>query len=303
MDAFLSFKTRFGGMPFDSPANVATGALFYSYEVGGVHIIALSAYEDLSATGPQTAFLLNDLAAVNRTRTPWLVCVWHPPIYNSNTKHYEQHERFRLAYEQLFINARVNVILNGHVHGYERTRMVNNNTLVDPATGRGIYYFTLGNGGKELYQEWYPFDQLTANYSATRSSAFWGFGVLSAPNATHMTVEAFCGAYDGYSTDMGANCTPGQLVDTFTFENQLIANPMAPSATPTAAPAAGAAAAADQSALDRALGNGVGIGIGAIVAAALIGAVFVFRARSGGAPTDKLTAPSHAHVRDYGVGR
>ena len=211
MDAFLSFKTRFGGMPFDSPANVATGALFYSYEVGGVHIIALSAYEDLSATGPQTAFLLNDLAAVNRTRTPWLVCVWHPPIYNSNTQHYEQHERFRLAYEQLFINARVNVILNGHVHGYERTRMVNNNTLVDPATGRGIYYFTLGNGGKELYQEWYPFDQLTANYSATRSSAFWGFGVLSAPNATHMTVEAFCGAYDGYSTDMGANCTPGQL--------------------------------------------------------------------------------------------
>lgn len=154
MDAFLSFKTRWGGMPFDSPANVATGALFYSYEVGGVHVIALSAYEDLSATSPQTVFIKNDLAAVNRTRTPWLVCVWHPPVYNSNTQHYEQHEDFRLAYEQLFVAARVNVILNGHVHGFERTRMVNNNSLVDPATGVGIYYFTVGFGGKELYQNW-----------------------------------------------------------------------------------------------------------------------------------------------------
>ena len=309
MDAFLSFKTRWGGMPFDSPANVATGALFYSYEVGGVHVIALSAYEDLSATSPQTVFLLNDLAAVNRTRTPWLVCVWHPPVYNSNTKHFEQHESFRLAYEQLFVSARVNVILNGHVHGYERTRMVNNNTLVDPATGGGIYYFTLGFGGKELYQTWLPFDQLRTNFSAARSSAFWGFGVLSAPNATHMTIEAFCAAYDGYSEDLGANCSPGQLVDTFTFENQLIANPLGPAATttptptPTAAPGA-AAASADQGALNRALGSGVGIGVGALAAVAIVGAVMVSfsRSRRSSSSVSKLSA-SHANVLDYGAAR
>ena len=124
--------------------------------------------------------------------------------------------------------------------------------------------------------------------------------MLSAPNATHMTVEAFCGAYDGYSTDMGANCTPGQLVDTFTFENQLIANPMAPSATPTAAPAAGAAAAADQSALDRALGNGVGIGIGALAAIALVGAFVFSLSRSRGSRGGSKLSASYANVRDYG---
>ncbi len=295
MDAFLSFKTRWGGMPFDLPANVATGALFFSYEVGGMHVIALSAYEDLSASSPQTIFLRNDIAAVNRTRTPWLVCVWHPPVYNSNTKHYEQHEGFRLAYEQMFVSARVNVILNGHVHGYERTRMVNNNTLVDPASGEGIYYFTLGFGGKELYQKWLPLGQLRTNFSAARSSAFWGFAVVSAPNATHMTVEAYCAAYDGYSTDLGANCLAGQLVDSFTFVNQLIANPLGPAATltPTASAAPAAAATADQGALDRALGDGFGIGVGVLGVIALIFFAVNLRMRGAGAYASKL-------VRDYG---
>jgi hypothetical protein len=309
MDAFLSFKTRWGGMPFDSPANVATGALFYSYEVGGVHVLALSAYEDLSATSPQTVFIKNDLAAVNRTRTPWLVCVWHPPVYNSNTQHYEQHDDFRLAYEQIFVAARVNVILNGHVHGYERTRMVFNNSLVDPAAGAGIYYFTLGFGGKELYQQWYPYEQLTANYSAARSSAFWGFAVLAAPNATHMTISAYCAAYDGYSTDLGANCTAGQLVDSFTFTNQLLVNPLpTPTQTPapTPAPGASSSSAADQSALDKALGSGVGIGIGALAAAAVVGAFFAARLRGGGGGGGGGGGRGEggfAAVRDYGTGR
>ena len=109
-DTFISFKTRFGGMPYCDSC-FESGALFYSYEVGGVHVLALSAYEDTSPTSPQTLFLERDLAAVNRTRTPWVVCAWHPPVYNSNTKHYLEHEAFRLAYEPLLLAARVNIVM------------------------------------------------------------------------------------------------------------------------------------------------------------------------------------------------
>ena len=78
---FVPFKSRFAAMPYESKY-VDSGALFYSYDVGGVHMVVLSAYSDTSATSPQTVFLTTDLAAVNRTRTPWVVCVWHPPVYN-----------------------------------------------------------------------------------------------------------------------------------------------------------------------------------------------------------------------------
>ena len=50
--------------------------LFYSYNVGGVHVIALSAYSDYSATGPMVSFLRADLSAVDRAVTPWVIAVW-----------------------------------------------------------------------------------------------------------------------------------------------------------------------------------------------------------------------------------
>lgn len=73
---FLPFKTRFGGMPYDSPVNDDSGALWYSYNVGGVHVVVISAYSDFSQDGPMVSFVRKDLAAVDRTVTPWIICVW-----------------------------------------------------------------------------------------------------------------------------------------------------------------------------------------------------------------------------------
>ena len=73
-------------MPY-AAADLSTGALFYSYTVGSVHVLVLSAYVDLSATGAQAVFLNADLAAVNRSVTPWVIAVWHPPWYNTNSDH------------------------------------------------------------------------------------------------------------------------------------------------------------------------------------------------------------------------
>ena len=55
---------------------VDQGALFYSYDVGNVHVIVLCPYADVSRSSAQTAFLTADLAAVDRAVTPWLISVW-----------------------------------------------------------------------------------------------------------------------------------------------------------------------------------------------------------------------------------
>ena len=248
-DSFISFKTRFGGMPYCEGC-ADSGALFYSYEVGPLHVLALSAYEDLSPESLQTRFLEADLAAVNRTRTPWVLTCWHPPVYNSNEKHYLEHEAFRLAYEPLLLAARVNIAMTGHVHGFQRTKMVANNEVVQAG---GIYHWMVGMGGKELcvggagacrgaralrtarshcraihspphpspahkytrrYRTWR--EPLTDYpWVAARDATFWGYSVLTVHNATTACVDVICSA--------GDTCADGDVIDRACFENQLIA--------------------------------------------------------------------------------
>ena len=210
-DGFISFKARFGGMPFCTDCD---SALFYSYEVGPLTVVALSAYEDISPESKQTMFLERALGAVNRTRTPWVLCAWHPPVYNSNEKHYLEHEAFRLAYEPVLLKHRVNLVVTGHVHATQRTTMVADNVVIDPATGEGIYHWMVGHGGKELYQTWRPED---FPWVAARDATFWGYAVLIIPNATHAGVQVIC------AKSPEATCTEGDVVDEFFFPNQLIA--------------------------------------------------------------------------------
>ena len=70
----------------------ASNGSYFSADVGLNHLIFLSSevlalgpYGGITAAG-QAAWLAADLAAVNRTRTPWLVAVLHRPFYCSNAK-------------------------------------------------------------------------------------------------------------------------------------------------------------------------------------------------------------------------
>lgn len=66
-------------------------------------------------TGAQFAWLEKDLASVNRTVTPWLVALWHPPWYNSYSSHYQEFECMRLQMEDLLFTYGVNIVFSGHV--------------------------------------------------------------------------------------------------------------------------------------------------------------------------------------------
>jgi hypothetical protein len=272
-------------MPYSAPDNIDTGSLFYSYEVGPIRFVVLSAYVGIAPTSPQSVFLRATLASANRTRTPWVVCVWHPPLYSSNTDHFLQHEDFRLAHEQTLLDYRVNAVFVGHVHAFQRTRMVFNNTVVDPATGAGIYHFLAGISGKELYQTWMP---QAFPWLAARNASVWGTAVISA-NATHMGFTVRCTAfYDETAAAPTIEACSG-VVDEFFFTNQLAARPFTPTPTP-AAPAA--PAAPPGAAVAGAWGGGVAVGV--VGAAALGALVWAARAgRRGGA-----RAAAYGEIRD-----
>jgi hypothetical protein len=62
------------------------GNLYYSWDYGNIHFIALDSESfEYFQMSPQHIWLKQDLHNVNRTKTPWVVAFWHSPWYCSNT--------------------------------------------------------------------------------------------------------------------------------------------------------------------------------------------------------------------------
>ena len=97
--------------------------------------------------------------------------------YNSNTAHQGDGEPMRVAFEPLFVAAKVDAIFTGHVHSYERSLPVANNKVDEKA---GITHFNIGDAGASLYTSWLK----TPSWSAFHKASF-GHGQFAILNATH----------------------------------------------------------------------------------------------------------------------
>ncbi|KAJ0613122.1 putative Acid phosphatase [Helianthus annuus] len=85
-------------------------------------VIMLGSYTDFQPGSNQYRWLVSDLKKVDRNKTPWLVVLIHAPWYNSNYAHQGEIQSVGMmdAMEGLLYKARVDVVLAGHVHAYER---------------------------------------------------------------------------------------------------------------------------------------------------------------------------------------
>ena len=115
-----------------------TNGSYYSVDIAGfMHIvflssevIALGPYADVTVAA-QSAWLRQDLAAVNRAVTPWVIAVLHRPFYCSNANSWcgaaaWPTNAVRLELEPLFLAGGVDVVLAGHEHSVEVTWPVKN---------------------------------------------------------------------------------------------------------------------------------------------------------------------------------
>lgn len=59
----------------------------------------------------QYQWLVKDLAAINRTKTPWVLAMTHRPMYSSDVSNYQKH--IRAAFEDVMLQYGVDAYLSG----------------------------------------------------------------------------------------------------------------------------------------------------------------------------------------------
>jgi hypothetical protein len=94
---FLAYRMRVHGPAASGGVTSGGGGLYYSIDIGTVHFVSVAGYcpemrstatqPCLAAGSVQRAWLVSDLAAVDRQMTPWVVVMFHEPYMNSNTAH------------------------------------------------------------------------------------------------------------------------------------------------------------------------------------------------------------------------
>jgi hypothetical protein len=163
-DLMASYRARFG-------------PTYYSTDLfgGAVHVIVLNAEEVLfTHWQAQFTFLQTDLAAV--PASAFVIAMWHQPWYCSNKRHEDSGWEMRDEYESL-LGKRANLVVQGHVHAYQRTRPVFRGEV-----GAGPVYLTVGTGGngEGLYKGW---ESPGPSWDAAHDSVY-GFGTLDLLNET-----------------------------------------------------------------------------------------------------------------------
>lgn len=136
---------------------------------------------DYSKGSPQREWLEGDLyhANLEKESRPWLLVMFHRPMYSSNEGGHESDLELRGELEQLLIEQRVDMIFSGHEHNYERTYPVSGgraNRSEDRAFSSTAdpIHLVLGTGGRLLYRG----SLSGAEWSAAFDSSTHGFGVL-----------------------------------------------------------------------------------------------------------------------------
>lgn len=158
---------------FDFPTNAESGGVasgtqeYYSIDNGNLHLVMLdSETVSRSSDGAMASWLKKDLAS---NKKPWVIVAFHTPPYSdgghksdddwdSNGRLKEMRENF----VPIFDKYGVDLVLNGHSHGYERSKLIVNhlgksdtfsskNILQDKRTGY-VKSFTQKKDSGTIYQ-------------------------------------------------------------------------------------------------------------------------------------------------------
>jgi Concanavalin A-like lectin/glucanases superfamily/Calcineurin-like phosphoesterase len=115
---------------------------YYSYDLGGWHIVALNSEIDRSASSAQIAWLKADLAASSSACT---LAYWHKPLYSSGV---HGNNTSQQPFWDVLYRFGADIVLNGHDHHYERFAPQSPSGAFDPT--HGIRQFVVGTGGAGL---------------------------------------------------------------------------------------------------------------------------------------------------------
>lgn len=183
--------------------------LYYAFDWGPMRVTSLDTETYVHAQGDhatnateQERFLR---ASLDEDEDRWDVVMFHRPLRSTTTREGATSEGARAALGPT-LDAHADVVLQAHLHAYERAKPGANGTV----------YVTSGGGGRSLYDEWGPEEP----WLAARATAFHFVVLDVAP-----------GAIDGRAIDMN-----GTEIDRFRVEREIPPSLEPPSPTPRSTP-------------------------------------------------------------------
>ncbi|KAJ3669229.1 hypothetical protein LUZ60_011179 [Juncus effusus] len=157
---------------------------WYSIEKGPVHFTIISTEHDWSTNSSQYQWMLEDLSSVNRTKTPWLIFAGHRPMYSSTHGILPSVDmKFRNYLEPLLLNYKVDLVLFGHVHNYERTCAIYQNKCIGMPTNdkNGIHIYDNSNYTAPVHvivgMAGFSLDSFPKNVNSWSLARFSEFGI------------------------------------------------------------------------------------------------------------------------------
>jgi hypothetical protein len=180
---YAEYSTRFfGGAGFDGATE------HYRFESGGVWFFSVDTQDPITLESPQGQWLTASLAdAATKPGFRFSVVFFHKPLVTCGDTSDDPVARAQL--EPIFIKNRVTLVLQAHMHGYERF------------TFPGITYVTTGGGGGIIVE---PDKNLARDYCGSR---------VASGNYHHATVFDLAAA--GAASDAGAPSLHGTAIDEF----------------------------------------------------------------------------------------
>ena len=165
-------------------SSTSNGVFWYSHEFGSVHTTVLSSEHDLAPGSVQHVWLQDDLASVNRTKTPWLIVELHRPLYEAEAEWDNNAVGIarRMEIEDLLYDNKVDVVLAGHYHAYHRSC----DGLYRSRCHRGgPMHITVGSAGAHLDETGLYWNGWTEKFIQQQ----YGYGRITVQNATALHFE------------------------------------------------------------------------------------------------------------------
>jgi len=131
-DPLLAYFNIFSVPTKAEAGGVASGSkAYYSYDYANIHFVSLDSYgrEEMdkrlfSKDSEQMKWLEKDLKA---NKQKWTIAFWHHPPYTMGSRNSDTEEELRLLREgvvPILEKYKVDLVLNGHSHVYERSQMI-----------------------------------------------------------------------------------------------------------------------------------------------------------------------------------
>jgi acid phosphatase len=146
----------------------------------------------------QIQWLKQDLARVDRKKTPWVIAMSHRPMYSTEVAAYQAN--IRNAFEAILLDAGVDMYLAGHIHWYERNWPLTLNGTVDRAAiidnntyavnpGKSLVHITNGMAGNIESHSFIKDGTPIRDTTAVLNQLDYGFSKLTFKDVNTLTWE------------------------------------------------------------------------------------------------------------------